>query len=117
MYILATIVLLIFIHYLSTRDPRTLIKQSARWLLAAQQDNSNLVALLHVNYAVGYWWALKDTYSDYEIDLAIGGSIYRKRYQEKLLQTQEEITKKISNDCPQFIGEVDPFLATLGGNL
>ena len=36
------------------RTIRTLLRQSARWALASQQDKSPLIALLHANYGAGY---------------------------------------------------------------
>jgi hypothetical protein len=38
---------------------RTLIRQSARWALAAQQDESPIIALLHANYVLKQNRALK----------------------------------------------------------
>ena len=45
----------------------TLIRQASRWSVAAQQDDSPIIALLHANYGAGYLWALKDIATDQEI--------------------------------------------------
>ena len=43
-----------------SKNINTLIRQAARWSVAAQQDESPIIALLHANYGAGYLWALKD---------------------------------------------------------
>lgn len=93
-----------------------LIKQTSRWLIAAQQDKNDLIAVLHINYAVGYWWAIQDIFDDYEIDEVLGGINNRKAFENKLLNSQELITKKVSYKCPQFTEGLDDFLAKLGGD-
>ena len=37
-----------------------LVRQASRWSVAAQQDKSPMIALLHANYGVGYLWALQE---------------------------------------------------------
>ena len=124
---LATIALFIFtlrgngkcqiaIKQHEVKQLKRLLKQTSRWLLAALQDDNDLVAVLHINYAMGYWYAIQDTFDDYEIDRAIGGIKKRKMLETKLLQSQELITKRVSSNCPQFTSGLDDFLATLGGD-
>ena len=49
---------------------KTLVRQSARWSTAAQQDNNAMISVLHANYGAGYLWALKDIATDQEITSA-----------------------------------------------
>ena len=37
-----------------------LLRQSGRWFVASQQDNSPLISLLHSIYGLGYFMALKE---------------------------------------------------------
>ena len=101
--------------YHEVKQLKRLIKQTSRWAVAANQDESSLIAVLHANYAVGYWWSIKDTFDDYEIDEALGGIEKRKMFEKRLLQIQENATRKASMECPQFIGKID-MLSDLAGD-
>jgi len=92
-----------------------LVKQTSRWAVAAKQDNNSLIAVLHANYAMGYWYALNDIFDDNEIDTAIGGSKKRKMFEKRILKIQEDTTRKATKDCPQFLGEID-FISDLAGD-
>lgn len=37
---------------------KTLVRQSARWSVAALQDTNIMIAVLHSNYGAGYLWVL-----------------------------------------------------------
>lgn len=37
---------------------KTLVRQSARWSVAASQDTNIMIAVLHSNYGAGYLWVL-----------------------------------------------------------
>ena len=90
-----------------------LVRQTARWATAAQQDESPLIAVLHANYAAGYLWALKDIATPKQIHQATG--IDTKKFEEHIVNVQDSITRKILKVCPQFTGEVDLYLATIAG--
>ena len=49
-----------------------LVRQSARYATAAQQDASPVIAVLHANYAAAYLYALKDIATDSQIHNATG---------------------------------------------
>lgn len=91
-----------------------LIRQSARWSSAAKNDNNNLIAVLHANYGAGYLWALKDIFTEKEIEEVLGSEELRKKYEDEIIKIQDKMTKKAVNDCPQFSGAID-FLAKLAG--
>lgn len=90
-----------------------MIRQSARYATAAQQDESPLIAVLHANYSAAYFYALTDIASHSEIHNATGIDI--KKFREHLIRVQDATTRKIVDACPQFNGHVDLFLATIGG--
>jgi hypothetical protein len=91
-----------------------LIKQTSRWAVAAEQDNSNMIAVLHSNYSLGYWWALKDSFDDDEIDKVLGSKKKRKKLEKRLLEIQEKVTRKAVKDCPKYTDTID-FISELAG--
>jgi len=90
-----------------------MIRQSARYATAAQQDESPLVAVLHANYSAAYFYALTDIASYNEIHNATGIDV--KTFRDHLLRVQDETTRKMVEACPQFRGQIDLFLATIAG--
>lgn len=80
-----------------------LLRQSARYALAAEQDLSPMIAVLHANYAAGYLWALKDIATEQEID-NIAGKYKLKKLEQYVKKIQDVSTKRVSGTCPEFIG-------------
>ena len=89
-----------------------LVRQSARFATAAQQDESPLVAVLHANYSAGYLWALKSIATPKQIHNASGVDV--KKFEEHITNVQDMVTKKMLKKCPEFAGDVDLYLATIG---
>lgn len=77
-----------------------LLRQTARWAVAARQDNNAMIAILHANYAAGYLWALKDIASKTEIEAATGVDLTQ--FEHEIIKTQEMATKKVIKSCPDF---------------
>jgi|TARA_B110000977_G_scaffold31268_1_gene41419 hypothetical protein len=90
-----------------------LIRQSARYATAAQQDASPLIATLHANYAAAYLYAAKDIASDSQIHNSTGVDIMKLK--EHIVNIQDMVTKRTVEKCPAFAGEVDLYLATIAG--
>jgi len=90
-----------------------LVRQSARYAVAAQQDASPVIAVLHANYAAAYFYALKDIASESQIHNATGIDV--KKFKEHVTNVQDMVTRKTSEKCPEFVGEVDIYLAQIGG--
>ena len=90
-----------------------LVRQSARYATAAQQDASPVIAVLHANYAAAYLYALKDIATDSQIHNATGIDV--KKFKEHVTNVQDMVTRKTSEKCPEFVGEVDVYLAQIGG--
>ena len=117
MFIVYIITGLILLYILTRKTPEApipkLVRQTARWATAAQQDTSPLIALLHANYATGYLWALKDIATDTQINRQAG--IDLQKFEQHILNVQDATTKKVLKACPEFAGEVDLYLSTIAG--
>jgi hypothetical protein len=94
---------------------KILIRQSARWSAAALQDKSPLIAVLHANYGAAYLWAVKDIFTSEEIEKATGINLLK--FQKKISEVQDMITKKMVKLCPDYIGNHDRFLSIIAGEL
>jgi hypothetical protein len=90
----------------------TLIRQAARWSTAADQDKVPMVAVLHANYGVGYLLALKDIFSQNEIEKY--GKIDLMKFEKEILAVQDRATKLVSKVCEQF-GPPSTYLTGLSG--
>jgi len=117
--LLIFLILIIFFNplkenYTNRNKIKKLIRQAARWSHAARQDNNNLIAVLHANYGAGYLWALKDIFTEKEINNIIGSEEKRKKFEKEIIDIQDKMTKKAVKDCPNYAGTID-FLSSLGG--
>mgnify|MGYP000014685027 CR=1 FL=1 len=117
LYLIAVIFVLYLMMQNKTRGMNKaiekLVRQSARYAVAAQQDASPVIAVLHANYAAAYFYALKDIASESQIHNATGIDV--KKFKEHVTNVQDMVTKKTSEKCPEFVGEVDVYLAQIGG--
>lgn len=91
----------------------TIIRGCARWAAASLQDKSPLVAVLHANYASGYLWALRDTFSDEEIKHSSGVNIIQ--FQKRITDIQDIATKSMISVCPKYASDIDTYLGKIGG--
>jgi hypothetical protein len=122
-FIILLLILLVYIYYLTNRktinskyeDIRKLTRQCSRWLIASQQDESPLIATLHVQYGMGYLWALKDISTMEEFKIATGLDFLK--FENKAVMIQDEVSKKIIKVCPQFSGDIDKYLGVIAGEL
>lgn len=92
----------------------TLIRQSSRWSLAAEQDENPLVAVLHANYGAAYLWALKDITTSEKIKEATGVDLIK--FENKIKEIQDKTTTKLAKLCPEYAGESDEYLAAIAGH-
>jgi hypothetical protein len=117
LYLIAAIFVLFLLMQNKTRGMNKsiekLVRQSARYATAAQQDASPVIAVLHANYAAAYLYALKDIATDSQIHNATGIDV--KKFKEHVTNVQDMVTRKTSEKCPDFVGEVDIYLAQIGG--
>lgn len=93
---------------------RTLLRQSARWSIAASQDKNAMIAVLHANYGVGYLWALKDIATDQEILEATNIDILQ--FRDNVVKIQDNVTKYMASLCPEY-APTDSYLARIAGEL
>ena len=117
LYLIAAIFVLYLMMQNKTRGMNKaiekLVRQSARYAVAAQQDESPVIAILHANYAAAYFYALKAIASESQIHNATGIDV--KKFKEHVTNVQDMVTRKTSEKCPEFVGEVDIYLAQIGG--
>ena len=117
LYLIAIIFILFLMMQNKTRGMNVaiekLVRQSARYAVAAQQDASPVIAILHANYAAAYFYALKDIASESQIHNATGIDV--KKFKEHVTNVQDMVTRRTSEKCPEFVGEVDIYLAQIGG--
>ena len=92
---------------------RSILRGSSRFSLASLQDKSPLIALLHANYGTGYFWALRDSFTDKEIYDTTGLNI--QEYQKKITDIQDSVTKNVIKLCPKIANELDLNLAKIAG--
>ena len=119
LYLIAAIFVLFLMMQNKTRGMNKsiekLIRQSARYATAAQQDKSPVIAVLHANYATAYLYAVKDIANESQIHNATGIDV--KKFKEHVTNVQDMVTKKTSEECPNFAGDVDIYLAQIGGEV
>jgi hypothetical protein len=117
LYLIAAVFVLFLMMQNKTRGMKKsiekLVRQSARYAVAAQQDSSPVIAVLHANYAAAYLYALKDIATESQIHNATGIDV--KKFKDHVTNVQDMVTRKTSEKCPEFVGEVDIYLAQIGG--
>jgi hypothetical protein len=89
-----------------------LIRQAARWSTAAMQDQNPMIAVLHANYGAGYLWALRDSFSDNDIQRY--GQIDIIKFKDEITKVQDFATKKMIAVCPEY-APPRTYLTSLGG--
>ena len=94
-------------------DIQKLTRQCSRWLVAAEQDKSPVIATLHVQYGMGYLWAIKDIASVEEFREATGLDFGK--FETEAVAIQDEISKRIVEVCPEFSGDVNKYFASIAG--
>ena len=94
---------------------KKLTRQCSRWLIAAQQDESPLIATLHVQYGMGYLWAIKDITTTEEFRKATELDFLT--FENQALKIQDEVSKQIVRSCPQFAGDINRYLGKIAGEL
>ena len=85
---------------LQIQNIKTLLRQVARWAVAAEGDTDPMIAVLHANYAAGYLWALNDIATTEEIE-AVSGINYLE-FRDKITEVQDNATLKVVQACPDY---------------
>ena len=95
----------------ATQHIGMLIRQTARWAVASQQDTSPMIALLHANYAAGYLQALELVATEQEINQFTS----LQKLRNKVYGTQDKAVRQVVASCPNYLGEkIDKELARMG---
>lgn len=97
------------------KSVKTLLRQSARYTAAAEQDKNPLIALLHANYGAAYLFALRDIANDNDIKTIMNVDIHK--FAKKVTDIQDMSSKKVSATCPNMAGNVDKYLLKIAGDL
>lgn len=94
---------------------RAVTRQASRWLIAAEQDRSPLIAAMHAQYGMGHLWALKKLTTPEQFRRVTGHDLAR--FEAEALRIQDRTTVQAVQACPAFAGDVSAFLAQLAGKL
>lgn len=92
-----------------------LTRQTARWLIAAQQDESPMIAALHAQYGMGYLWAIKDITSPSSFRKATGRDW--EKFETEAVKVQDDMSRKIASACPQYVGDINKYLGRVAGDM
>jgi hypothetical protein len=108
------ICILVYNSYVSIdrQNINRLIRQTARWSTAAEQDTNPYIANLHATYAMGYLMALREIYPD-EVITRISG-INIRELDIKVNKIMDEAVQKLITVCPEGQPK-SHFLAYLSG--
>ena len=115
--ILLTIILILGINtmnytpinnYRFENSIRKLYRQTSRWAAAAIQDDSEIIRVLHANYATGYLWAIKDIVSNTEFKHITGEDLLL--FENKIVKIQDDSTIRLINKCKSLIFAKEPIL-------
>lgn len=78
---------------------RKLLRQTARWGTAAEQDINPYIANLHATYALGYLMALKEIYTENEILKETGVDI--RKLESEITTVMDNAINKLAKICPE----------------
>lgn len=78
-----------------------LVKQASRYAVAAEQDESLGIAMLHANYGAAYMYALFDIYTEEQIKKAV--DIDLEKFKLEIRNAQSKTTKKLYGTCPSVM--------------
>lgn len=96
-------------------DITKLTRQCARWLIAAEQDESPLISILHVQYGMGYLWAIKDITTPIEFYQITG--LNWEKFEKGATDIQDKVSKRAVKACPQFIGDLNVYFGRIAGEI
>jgi hypothetical protein len=83
----------------------TLYRQSARYALAADQDEEEIIRVLHANYATGYLWAIKDIVTGEDFKRITGEDLLN--FEHKIVSIQDKSTLLLVQKCKDLIPKQD----------
>lgn len=87
------------------RVVEVLYRQCARWAVAAEQDNAEVIAVLHANYAAGYLWAIKDIVGTDRFENITGENFAD--FEKKIVGIQDKATHGLVTKCRASVPVAD----------
>jgi hypothetical protein len=76
-----------------------IIRQTARWATAADQDTNAYISNLHATYAVGYLMALREIYTDEAITRLSNVDV--RKLDIHINKIMDDAVKKLIQVCPE----------------
>jgi hypothetical protein len=80
---------------------RLLYRQAARYSVASMQDASEVIQVLHANYAMGYLLALKDLATGEDFERVTGEDLLV--FERKIARIQDDATRRLVGDRPDLV--------------
>ena len=77
-----------------------LVRQASRWSMAAVQDKSPVVQVIHANYGMGFLNVLLDIATEDQIKSATNIDV--EKFKEEITKIQQMSTLKLSKLCPKY---------------
>jgi hypothetical protein len=93
---------------MSDQAVRSLYRQSARYVVASLQDESEVIRVLHANYAMGYLLAIKDVTTDVDFERITGERLTD--FEDKVVAAQDVATKLLIKQRPDLMPLKDDML-------
>ena len=86
-------------HSVDEPNVKKLVRQTARWATAADQDMNGYIANLHATYAMGYLMALREIYTDEQIEKYSGVNVRKLEFE--ITNIMDNAIKKLVIICPE----------------
>lgn len=83
----------------------TMYRQCARYALASEQDEAEIVKVLHANYAAGYLWAIKDITTGEDFKRVTGEDLLT--FENEIVKVQDKAALALLNKCQGLIPKID----------
>lgn len=78
---------------------KKLVRQTARWGTAAEQDINPYIANLHATYSLGYLMALREIYTDEQIKKESNVDI--RKLEANITKVMDDAINKLAKICPE----------------
>lgn len=92
-----------------------LIRQSARWSAAAQQDKNPVINMMHANYGSSYLFALKGIIGDTNLIENVSG-VDLMEFEKKITDVQDGAMAALAKICPDIVPK-EQYLAKIAGEI
>lgn len=97
-----------------TEHVKILTRQCARWMTAAIQDKNPLIALLHGQYGLGYFYAIQDIASPDQFEQIT--QLNWSEFKREILAVQDDVNRRAVASCPNLAHGLNRYLGMIGGS-